>query len=68
MQGYNIGALEKILKASGIYKDYLLNLNRNNESICIAEIGLAEKTKLPQEFFFKPERVIFNRIKEDLPR
>ena len=66
---FNMVALEKILEASSIYQDYLTTRGTKNKraSIFEAEFNLVEKPKLPQEFYFKPERVFFNKIKEDLP-
>jgi hypothetical protein len=66
-QGYNMLTLEKILGASGVYKDYLKNLDSRTRSICVYEADLEDKNKLPLEFFFKPERVLFSRIKGDIP-
>ena len=42
-------ALEKILEASNIYKDYLKKgHNQRKPSIVLVELDLVEKSKLPQ--------------------
>ena len=63
----NFTMLEKLLDVSNLYdQDYLKKSNfKRNPSIFETEFNLIEKKKLPPEFVFNPERVIFKIEQED---
>lgn len=46
-QGYSMIALERILQASDLYKNYLKKLNKKKGSIFVPELELNERSSLP---------------------